>query len=96
MVDDQLGTELEEAIAAVRNVPGYDIVSDMYKTVPAGYDADHPRAELLKYKGLHAMCPPLDAKIATTPDLVDACFERCSNMAPIQQWLVRVDRMATG
>jgi uncharacterized protein (TIGR02453 family) len=48
------GTELEQVIAAVRkhdiDVHGRDVL----KSAPRGYPADHPRIELLRYKGLVA------------------------------------------
>jgi uncharacterized protein (DUF2461 family) len=94
VVDDVLGLELDSAVAAVRNAGDYDVTGDMYKRVPRGYEADHPRAELLKYKGLHASSAHFDIEIVTTAELVDVCFEHCRNMAPIQQWLVKVDNAA--
>ena len=60
--------------------------------MPRGYDTDHPRAELLKYKGLHAYSPQFDNQIVATPDLVDVCYEHCKAMAPLQQWLVKVEQ----
>ncbi|MEZ4581180.1 MAG: DUF2461 family protein [Caldilineaceae bacterium] len=61
-------------------------------SVPAGFDAEHARADLLRYKGLYASSPQFDIQAVTTPDLVDICYEHCRNMAPLQQWLVAVDR----
>ena len=49
---DRSGTDLERAISAVRthdiDVHGRDVL----KSAPRGYPADHPRIELLRYKGL--------------------------------------------
>jgi uncharacterized protein (TIGR02453 family) len=90
-VDDEVhGAELEEAISAVRSA-GCEISADTYKRVPRGYDADHPRAELLKFKGLHASPPQFDVNLVTTPQIVDVCVEGCKKMAPLQQWLARLD-----
>jgi uncharacterized protein (TIGR02453 family) len=90
--DDKLGAKLEAAIEAVETAGEYEISGDLYKRVPRGYDTDHPRAELLKYKGLHASSPQFDIEIVTTPELVDVCAQHCKNMAPLQQWLVKIDR----
>jgi len=90
--DDQMGHELEEALAEVSVFSDYEIGGDHYKRVPRGYNADHPRAELLKYKGLHASSPQFDVELVTTPELVEICAEHCQNMAPLQQWLVRIQR----
>ena len=92
VVDDKLGVELEQIIAEVQAAGNYVIGGEQYKRVPRGYDADHPRAELLKYKGLHASSPQFDVEIVTTPELVDVCYAHCKAMAPLQQWLVRLDR----
>ncbi len=92
VVDDKLGAELEAAIAEVQAAGDYEIGGEQYKRVPRGYDADHPRAELLKYKGLHASTPQFDVEVVTTPELVEVCYEHCKAMAPLQQWLVRVDQ----
>ena len=76
-----------EAIIAEIEAAGDDEISgDLYERVPRGGDADHPRAELLKCKGLHASSPRLDIQIVTTPDLVDVCYAHRKAMAPLQQW----------
>ena len=52
VADDRSGPGLEQAIRAVERrsieVHGHDSL----KTVPKGYPSDHPRAELLRHKGL--------------------------------------------
>jgi uncharacterized protein (TIGR02453 family) len=92
VVDPKTGPALEQAMAAVRAAGEYRIEGEQYKRVPAGFDAEHPRAELLLYKGLYASAPQFDIQLVTTPEIVDICYEHCRNMAPIQQWLVAVDR----
>jgi len=91
--DDRLGAELEAAIEAVKAAGDYEISGDRYKRAPRGYDADHPRVELLKYKGLHASSPQFDIEIITTPEVIDTCAQHCKNMAPLQQWLAKIDQM---
>lgn len=54
VADDRAGGELEEVIAMVEK---HDIGvggRDALKTAPRGYPADHPRAGLLRYKGVVA------------------------------------------
>jgi uncharacterized protein (TIGR02453 family) len=52
VADGGSGTELERVIATLTGrgigIHGHDVL----KTVPRGYQRDHPRAELLRYKGL--------------------------------------------
>jgi uncharacterized protein (TIGR02453 family) len=54
VASDRTGAELEDVIAGVERhaigVTGHDAL----KTAPRGYPADHPRAVLLRYKGLIA------------------------------------------
>ncbi len=92
-VDDEVqGKNLAAAIESLQAANAYKIEGESYARVPAGYAPEHLRAELLKYKGLHASSPQFDLEIVTSPDLVDVCFEHCKNMAPLQQWLARVDK----
>jgi uncharacterized protein (TIGR02453 family) len=54
VADDKTGEELQEIIAAIEGraieVGGHE----MLKTAPKGYPKDHPRIELLRYKGVVA------------------------------------------
>lgn len=53
VADNRKGAAFERAIAALRKAR-YTVASrDALKRVPRGFDADHPRAELLKLKGIH-------------------------------------------
>jgi len=91
VVDDVLGAELSDAVQKVKSAgEGYEVHGKHYKRVPRGYDADHPRAEYLLYNGLHAYCPSITPDEMISPDLVDICYTHCVNMAPVQQWLVKV------
>jgi uncharacterized protein (TIGR02453 family) len=93
VVDETLGAELEAAMAAVRKVGDYTLGGEHYKRVPRGYEAEHPRADLLRYNGLWAhTTEPLDAALITTPRLAEACFEQCRNMEPLHRWLVKVQQ----
>ena len=44
------------------------------KRVPSGFPKDHPRADLLRYKGFSAWIDHADPMIAAAPDLVDLCM----------------------
>lgn len=93
-VDQKLGPALRQAVDAVgrsnlaADQTGCGMPIERLKRVPPGYDASHPNAELLKYKGLHA---GIEAKIPEAffrPDLVEYCFERFAKLAPLHRWLV--------
>ncbi len=94
VVDDKLGANLETVIAKVRNAGAYEIGGDQYKRVPSGYDRGHERADLLRYKGIHASSPLVGVQELGSPDLVDICFEHCANMSPLHHWLVKVAKRA--
>ena len=88
VADSQRGAELERAIAALRAAGEYEIKGERYARVPAGYAADHPRADWLRYKNLYAAMPPIPAALITTPELVEHCRALCEGAAPLFAWLV--------
>jgi len=92
VVDDQLGRDLQAALRSVSDAGEYQIGGQHYKRVPQGYDAEHPRADLLRYNGLYAQAPAILPELITSPQLVDICFQHLLNMAPVQQWLVKVGK----
>lgn len=85
VLDDKQGAALIRAAEAVPSE--YSLNGQTFKRVPRGYDAEHPRAEWLKYSGLFAISPHIPLATVKTAELVDACFEHCRKMSPIQQWL---------
>ena len=90
VVDDQLGSDLETALGSVKSAGDYTIGGQHYKRVPRGYDAEHPRANLLRYNGLYAHTQAAGPEAIVTPGLVDICFAHLQHVAPLHQWLVRV------
>jgi uncharacterized protein (TIGR02453 family) len=94
VADDALGAELEAALAPLRSAGVYEIGGERYKRVPRGYDPDHARADLLRYKGLHVRSPQIQVPVLTTSELVEVCFEHCRAMAPLHHWLVGVNQGA--
>jgi uncharacterized protein (TIGR02453 family) len=52
---DSSGAELETIVAKLHKDKLEVYGSNALKTAPKGYDKDHPRVELLRYKGLVAM-----------------------------------------
>lgn len=96
VADEQSGAALETAIATVKRAGAYEVGGEHYARVPKGYDSAHPRANLLRYNGLHAKSALIDAKTITSPKLIEVCFEHCRNMLPLHRWLVELDAKATG
>lgn len=87
VLNPDLGTRLEQAAGEVASAGEYPIEGKELKTVPRGYDKDHPRAEWLRYKGLHVFAPAIPLETAHTPALVDAAMAHFTNMAPVYHWL---------
>ena len=55
-----------------------------------GATEDHPRADLLKRKGLFITTPDIPIDIVTSAELLDVCAERAKALKPLHQWLVRL------
>jgi uncharacterized protein (TIGR02453 family) len=88
--DDELGAELEAALASVRGAGAYEINGEHYKRVPRGFDPDHPRVDLLRYNTLYASSPGIEPAVLSSAGLVDVVMDHCEKMAPVQRWLVKV------
>ena len=84
---DETGTELAEVIAAVErhdiDVHGHEVL----KTAPRGYPADHPRIELLRYKGVVAWREwPVEPWL-TTPEAKQRIIGFLIATRPLAAWL---------
>ncbi|HMG20970.1 MAG TPA: DUF2461 family protein, partial [Kofleriaceae bacterium] len=83
------GAELVALIAKLRRA-GYTIGGhDDYKKVPTGFAADHPRADLLKLRGLTGAFPEIPAGLLHKPGFADWLVKHGKVMAPLVVWLHR-------
>jgi len=89
VINPDQGPPLAQAIAVVTN-KGYSIGEKTYKRIPRGYAPDHKLAELLLYSGLTAGINLGIPDELHTVDLVDYCFERFQDMAPIVNWMEKI------
>jgi uncharacterized protein (TIGR02453 family) len=90
VIDRTRGPQIGKIVAALRARPGFSVEGQHYKRVPAGFDADHPNAELLKHKGLYA---GFEAKLPAelySARLVDYCLERFEPVVPLNRWLMKL------
>ena len=83
------GEEIQKLIEKLRKA-GYDVHSfEQYKKVPTGFAPDHPRAELLTYKGLTCGFPEIPRGLISKPKFADWVFEHAKATAPLVIWLSR-------
>ncbi len=81
------GAALMKMIGKLRKA-GYEVGGhDDYKNVPKPHAADHPHAELLKWKGLTVAPGELPRGILHKPELASWLSGHAKAMAPIVAWL---------
>ena len=89
VINPDQGPSLAQAIAVVAN-KGFSVGEKTYKRIPRGYDPDHKLAESLLFSGLTTgINLGIPAELHTV-DLVDYCFERFQDMAPIVNWMEKI------
>lgn len=87
--NEKSGVELVKIVAALRK-EGYDTMAhEVLKTAPKGYPKDHPRIELLRYKGIAMMKTwPVGAWLGTRK-AKDRVVTTLRAGVPLNQWLLR-------
>lgn len=87
--NEESGVELVKIVAALRK-EGYDTMAhEVLKTAPKGYPKDHPRIELLRYKGIAMMKTwPVGAWLGTRK-AKDRVVTTLRAGVPLNQWLLR-------
>ena len=83
---DRFGPELERILAALTG-QDFEIGGDRLKTTPRGYDADHPRIELLRHKSLTAGHPLGFEPVIHTPELLDLVRTDWQRLRPLVDWV---------
>ncbi|APE18259.1 TIGR02453 family protein [Mycobacterium sp. WY10] len=86
---EKSGAELVAIVDALRK-GGYDTMAhDVLKTAPKGYPKDHPRIELLRYKGIAMMKTwPVGAWLGTAK-AKERVVTTLRAGAPLRDWLAR-------
>ena len=84
--DPKRGAALTRAVAKVREV-GFEVGGEQYKRVPRGFDANHERAELLRYGGLYAWTQERLPREVHTSAFPAYCAERYRAMKPVEDWV---------
>jgi uncharacterized protein (TIGR02453 family) len=89
VVDEARGKELGKILASLGRKGLVAQSHDALKRVPKGFDPEHPRADLLRRKGLHVPFAALPKGLLTSPKLVPWLRDQCKTVAPLVEWLVR-------
>jgi uncharacterized protein (TIGR02453 family) len=86
VADDVAGAELERAVATVTKAK-FEIDGHQLTRVPSGYEKDHPRAELLRYKTLTAHRDLGAPAWLSTPKAKTEIAKVWRSLAPLTTWL---------
>ena len=87
VLDDATGAPLATVLAKLERA-GFVVGShDAVKNVPRGVDPAHPRAALLKRKGLIVSFPELPRELLVSRGLVDWLVRHAQRAAPVVEWL---------
>lgn len=85
---DVHGAELEGILAELA-AEGREVGGDRLKTSPRGYDADHPRIELLRHRSLVVRRDHGFAPVIHTPEALELVREDWRALRPLVEWAQR-------
>jgi uncharacterized protein (TIGR02453 family) len=86
-VDDEVqGGRLVAEVGRLRS-SGYAIQGDQLVRMPRGYAVDHPRADLLRHKSLHASAQWAPEEWLHTREALDRVREAWRAFTPLNRWL---------
>jgi uncharacterized protein (TIGR02453 family) len=88
IVEQRRGAELEDILATMTSA-GWELGGDRLKTAPRGYDADHPRIELLRHKSMTLGKAYGFEPVIHTPELVEQVRADWRAATPFVEWVQR-------
>ncbi len=88
-VDDPAGGEELRSIVQYLEAEGFTVEGETLKTVPRGFDKDHPRAELLRHKSLVAGTNAGRTGWVSTPEAAREVAGRWGQLRPLVEWIGR-------
>jgi len=86
VVEKKQGVALKSAVKKITD-KGYLIDGKHYKKIPRGFDAEHPHAEYLLYKGLTARVEEKVSDVFYSDAIIDHAYAHYKNMLPLHRWL---------
>jgi uncharacterized protein (TIGR02453 family) len=84
--DDRRGRDLQARLAAIEGA-GITVGGDQLKTRPRGFDADHPRLDLLRHKGLYGWRRWSPDDTLHEPGAVARVAGTWRSLRPLAEWL---------
>lgn len=87
VLDEDIGEELARIVRALEKQGAGIEAGETLKRMPRGVAPDHPRAELLKLKGLVAMFGDLPSALVRKRELFDWMLERGKRSTLLVRWL---------
>ena len=88
IADDSTGRALRTTLTRLAKA-GFEIGGEQLKTSPRGYDADHPRIELLRHKQIVASKIYGFDEVIHTPVVLEMVREDWRALKPLVAWLQR-------
>ena len=89
VADARKGPKLASAVAALRKQKFSVDARESLKRVPRGFDAEHPRAELLRHKGIHVGREFGAPRWLHTKGALERILDTWRAAAPVNRWLDR-------
>ncbi len=86
IADEHLGPALAQLLSALRK-SGWTVSGNPVKTRPPGYDKDHPRLELLRFRALSAHRDFGDQPWLATRDALRHVRRGWRRLAPLNEWI---------
>ena len=86
IADERRGTELEGIIGSLRT-EGWTLGGDKLKTTPRGYDADHPRIDLLRHRSMTLGKSYGFEPVIQTPELLSLVRRDWRVATPFVEWV---------
>jgi uncharacterized protein (TIGR02453 family) len=88
IAEDRRGRELEKLLESLQ-AEGFELGGEKLKTTPRGYDADHPRIDLLRHKSIVLGRHYGFDEIVHTPALLDRVRDDWRTLRPLVEWVRR-------
>jgi uncharacterized protein (DUF2461 family) len=85
--DESAGAGLGAIVTGLRDA-GFELEGEQLKTKPRGYDVDHPRIDLLRFKSLMALKHFGAPDWLATPAAVDQVRDTWRRLVPLNEWVI--------